>query len=274
MPWRRFKDGWRAEGGGRELIVLALPLILSSSFWTLQVTIDRVLLARYNSDAVGAAWVAVLIFWTLFALLQQTAAYATTFVAQYVGAGRPHRVGPAVWQALHFSVVAGLAFLFLAPVAPRLLSVTGHGPAMLELEVAYFQCLCFACLPMLIVAAVTSFFAGRGDSRTVMWINAVGFIVNGFLDYLWIFGRWGFPEWGIAGAGWATVAGSWASAILGLALLWRPPYRKQFCTLSAWRWESDLFHRLMRYGLPSGVQWALDGLAFSFFTIMVEWLGR
>src|SRR5438105_15959883 len=86
-------------GGARELLTLALPLILSNSFWTLQITIDRILLSRLSSDAVGAAMPAVLVFWTPLTLFQFTANYATTFVAQYVGAGRPHRVGPAVWQA-------------------------------------------------------------------------------------------------------------------------------------------------------------------------------
>lgn len=269
------KPGWlkSGEGGAGELLKIAFPLILSSSFMTLQVTIDRILLSRYNSDAVGAAWVAVLVFWTPLAILQQTAAYATTFVAQYVGAGRSHRVGPAIWQALYFSLAAGVAFLAMIPLGPPIIALTGHEPAIQELEIVYFTCLCFATLPMLLVAAASSFFAGRGDSWTVLWVNGVGFLVNAVLDYAWIFGEWGFPEWGMAGAGWATVVGSWASALLGLALMWRHTYREEFCTLSGWRFEGDLFRRLMRFGLPSGVQWALDGLAFTIFTIMVGRLG-
>src|SRR5205807_1688935 len=79
------------------------------------------------------------------------------------------------------------------------------------------------------------------------------------------FGHWGMPAWGIAGAGWATVAGASSSAILALALLLRPRYRKEFGTLSGWRFEADLFARLMRFGFPNGVQWMLDALAFTVF---------
>jgi MATE family multidrug resistance protein len=89
--------GWREDGGGRELLRLAVPLILSNGFLTLQVTLDRIMLSRLDSDAVGAVLPAVMLFWTAFALVQNTANYATTFVAQYVGAGRPHRAGPALW---------------------------------------------------------------------------------------------------------------------------------------------------------------------------------
>jgi MATE family multidrug resistance protein len=251
---------------------LAIPLILSSSFMTLQITIDRALLSQASSDAVAAAMPAALVYWTFLTLLQNTAGYATTFVAQYTGAGRPERVGPAVWQALYFSIVAGIAFLGLLPLAAPLMNLGGHSLDIQQFEVTYFRCLCFAALPALVVASVNSFFAGRGDSWTVLLIDATGMTVNALLAYAWIFGHWGLPAWGIAGAGWATVAGSATSATLGLLLLFRPKYRKAFSTLG-WRLEPELFGRLMRFGLPNGLQWMLDGLAFTVFVFLIGHLG-
>lgn len=269
----RWSNQWHQEGGGRELLGLALPLILSSSFMTLQITVDRALLSQASSDAVAAAMPAGVLYWTFLTLFQNTAGYATTFVAQYTGAGRSHRVGPAVWQALYFSVVAGVAFLGLLPLAGPLIRLGGHSPAIQDLEVTYFHCLCFAALPALVVASVNSFFAGRGDSWTVLLIDATGMSLNALLAYAWIFGHWGFPAWGIAGAGWATVAGSTTSALLGLLLLFRPKYRSTFGTLAGWRFEPELFGRLMRFGLPNGLQWMLDGLAFTVFLFLVGRLG-
>src|SRR5262249_53556197 len=95
---------WHQPGSTGELIRLAWPLIVSNGFMTLQLTIDRVFLSWLSSDAVAAAMPAVMLFWTVFALPQNTAGYVTTFVAQYVGADRPHRVGPAVWQSLYISL--------------------------------------------------------------------------------------------------------------------------------------------------------------------------
>ena len=123
----RWSKQWQQEGGGRELLRLAIPLILSSSFMTLQITIDRALLSQSSSGAVAAAMPAAVLYWTFLTLLQNTASYATTFVAQYTGAGRPHRVGPAVWQALYFSVAGGVAFLGLLPLAGPLFSLGGSG---------------------------------------------------------------------------------------------------------------------------------------------------
>jgi MATE family multidrug resistance protein len=98
MILARLRDRWNGHGGGRELLALAWPLILSNSIWTLQITLDRVFLGQHASADLAASLPAVMLFWTLISLFQHTANYATTFVAQYLGAGRPHRVGE---QLLH-----------------------------------------------------------------------------------------------------------------------------------------------------------------------------
>lgn len=260
-------------GGATELLRLALPLILSSSFMTLQITIDRILLSQASSDAVAASMPAALLYWTIFSLLQNTANYATTFVAQYTGAGRPERVGPAVWQAFYFSLVSGIAFMGLVFVARPLFALGGHAEAIQELELTYFHYLCFAALPATIVAAANSFFAGRGDSWTVLLVDATGLAINTVLVFALVPGRWGLPRMGIAGAGLATIVGTSSSAILALVLFFRPRHEALYKTLSGWRFDPELFRRLMRFGLPNGLQWLVEGLAFTVFLFLVGRLG-
>lgn len=255
------------------MIRLALPLILSSSFMTLQITLDRILLSQYSTDAVAAAMPAALLYWTLLALLQNTASYATTFVAQYTGAGRPERVGPAVWQAIYFSVAAGLLFLLLIPIAPAMMALGGHSAVIQDLEVVYFQYLCCAALPALIVAAVNSFFAGRGDSWTVLKVDILGLAINAVMVFLLVSGRWGLPALGIKAPGLATAVGSSCSALLALFFFFRRAYREPFHTLTGWKFDRELFARLMRFGLPNGCQWMLEGLAFTVFLFLVGRLG-
>jgi MATE family multidrug resistance protein len=263
-----------APGGSRELLSLAAPLIVSQGFMTVQVFVDTVLLSWYDPRAMAASFPAVMWFWLPFGLLQVTAGYTSTFVAQYTGAGRPHRVGPAVWQGIYFAVFAGIMMLLLVPAAPFLISLGGHSSALQALEIAYLRCLAFAALPMLVMAAINGFFSGRGQTWTVLGIEAFGTAVNVALAFLLIFGRLGFAEGGIEGAGWATVLGSWASALLAAALLLRRPYREQFGTTSGWRLERELFGRLMKYGGPAGTQVFLDVLVWNLFVQMVGRLGE
>jgi MATE family multidrug resistance protein len=207
-------------------------------------------------------------------LFQYTANYATTFVAQYLGAGRQERIGSAVWQAFYFSVLAGVAFLGLIPLAEPIFTLAGHAPAVRDLEIIYFKVLCFTALPMLVTASANSFFAGRGETWTVLLVDAFGMTINIILAYALIFGRLGFAPLGIAGAGWATVGGTSASAALALILFLRPRYRARFGTLAGWRPDLRLLGRLLCFGLPSGLHVMFDVLAFTAFLFLVGRLGE
>jgi MATE family multidrug resistance protein len=174
---------------------------------------------------------------------------------------------------MYFAVVTGVLFLGLIPLAPLIFQLAGHKPPLPELETTYFCCLCYSALPALVTAAASSFFAGRGDSWTVMLINVAGLVVNAVFAYLLIFGYGGLPRLEIAGAGWATVIGTTVSALLALFLILLPAYRAEFATGSGWRPDFQLLGRLLYFGLPGGVQVGLDVLAFALFTLLVARLG-
>jgi MATE family multidrug resistance protein len=159
-------------------------------------------------------------------------------------------------------------------MADAIFAWAGHDPAQQALEADYFRCLCFAAPGFLVTAAVTGFFAGLGNTRTVLAVTGIGFAVNGILAWLWIFGRCGFPEAGIAGAGWAAVSATSVSALAALALFFRPEQERRFRTRSGWRLAWPLMVRLLRYGLPNGLLVALETLAFTLFVTFVGRMGQ
>jgi MATE family multidrug resistance protein len=260
------------HGSTRELLRLAWPLVLGNSIWMAQIILDRVLLSRSNVAALAAGFASVTLFWGFLALFQFTANYATTFVAQYIGAERPERVGPVVWQALWFALLVGILFQALQPLAGSIVALAGHLEELQNLEIVYFRCLCLSALPTLLSAATTSFFAGRGDSRTVLVVNVAGLAVNSIAASILIFGLFGAPKLGIVGAGLATVLGTSTSAVLGFVLMLRPCHRRAFA-VSAWHFDAELFRRLLRFGVPNGIFAALDTLAWTIFLQLVGQFG-
>jgi len=258
----------------RELLQLAFPFILSASFTTIQVFIDRIFISAVSPDAVAAAMPTIGYFWTPMALFQFTVLYVTVFVAQYTGAGRPSRVGPVVWQGLYFALIAGLIFPLFIPFVDAIIGWTDHDPAVKVLESAYFHGLSLSALPMLLVAAVSAFFAGRQQSWTVLAINGLGAAVNAACAVPLILWNRENPEAAMFGAGLAAAIGSTVSAVLGLVLFFRPKFRAIYGTVSGWRFDGVLFRRLMYYGLPNGAQFCMEGLAFTIFILLIGNLGR
>lgn len=264
---------WHRPAGGSEVMTVALPLVVSSLSWTIMTFVDRVLLKQESGDAMAAAFAAGTVWFSTLCLPLGIAMYTSTFVSQYFGANRPQRIGVAVWQGVWMAMAFAPLLVLAIPFAPTLFAVAGHEPAVMQLEVTYFQILCWGGPAMLISQALAAFYNGRGRTTVVMLVDSAVAVVNLVLDAIWIFGYLGFPAMGIAGAGWATVTALWLKAAIYLWLVLQPEHRKQYGTLSGMRFDKLLFIRQIYFGGPSGLQLVLDVLGFTVFIILVGRLG-
>jgi len=270
---RQLKSRWKTPGGYREVLAVAVPLVLSTATWSVQHFVDRMFLTWYSPEAIAAAMPAGMLSFTVISLFMGTAGYVSTFVAQYYGAGRRHRIGPALWQGIYISLIGGLVMLCIIPLAEPAFRLIGHSRSIQPNEVVYFQTMCLGGGAYIGSYALSGFYSGRGKTWPVMWVNAATTVVNLVLDYVLIFGRMGFPELGIRGAAIATVAAGVFSMLVFLALLLSGGNESEYHTRSGWRFEQGLFRRLLRYGFPSGMQFFLEIAGFTGFVLVVGRLG-
>ena len=270
---QNLKTRWHGPGGYREVLVIAIPLILSTATWSIQHFVDRMFLTWYSPEAIAAAMPAGMLNFSMTSIFMGTAGYLSTFVAQYYGAKRYHRIGPALWQGVYVSLLGGLVIVCAIPFAEPVFRLVGHSPLVQQDEVAYFQILCLGGGAYSASYALSGFFSGRGKTWPVLWVNAATTVVNLVLDYALIFGHWGFPELGIRGAGIATVVAGVFSLLMFFVLLCSGSNNDTFHTIKGWRLERDLFVRLLRYGFPSGVQFFLEMAGFTAFVLLVGRLG-
>jgi len=271
--WERTKRTWPGPAGGREVAVLAYPLILGHLSFTIQTFVDRLFLTWYSPEAVAGAVTGLFAVWSVLALFTGTGEYLTTFVAQYLGAGRPSRIGPALWQGIYFSLGAGVFVAGLSPLAGPVFDLAGHAPELRVYEVQYARALLIGGFPVILMATLSTFFAGRGQTQAVLRVNVLATVVNVVFDYLLIFGRAGFPEMGVTGAALGTILSQMAGAAVYLAVMLKPEFRRSYQTLSGWRPEPWLVGRLLRFGMPTGLQYSLEVGAFAVFMVIVGRIG-
>jgi len=270
---QHIKDHTHGEGSYRQVLAMAFPLILSTSAWSIQHFVDRMFLTWFSQDAVAASMPAGILNFTIMSLFIGTASYTSTFVAQYFGANRKERIGPAVWQGIYVSLVGGVALALMIPLARPFFQWVGHAPAVIEHEVVYFQILCLGAFPVIAASALSGFFSGLGRTWTTMWVSFVSTFVNIVGDYLLIFGNLGFPKMGVAGAAIATVLSGVANMVILTALFSRKDCDRQFHTRQGWRLDRELFRRLIKFGFPTGVQFFLDVAGFTIFILLVGKIG-
>jgi MATE family multidrug resistance protein len=270
---RAVRGWWSGPGGGREVLSLAYPLILSNVTFTVQLFMDRLFLTWYSVEAVAGAVTGLFATWALVGLFLGTGEYVTAFIAQYLGAGRPWRVGPAVWQGIYFSAAAGLLLAVLHPLSGPVFALAGHDTMVQAHEVTYSRILLLGGWPIVLMATASTFFTGRGQTKVVLLVNALVAAVDVVLNYLWIFGHGGFPRAGVAGAALSTVLTQALGAAVYLALIFAPAHRARYATTRGWRFEWPLFARLLRFGLPTGLQYFIEIMAFAVFMMIVGRIG-
>ncbi len=264
---------WRAPGGYRQVLTMAVPLILSTGSSSLQSFINRMFLTWHSPESLAAVMPASMVNYSVMTIFITTAGYVSTFVAQYHGAGRDEKVGGVTWQALPVALIAAVVGLALIPIAPLFFAWVGHDPAVRAEEVVFFRILCLGAFPAVMASAFSSMLSGLGRTKPVMFVALGSAGVNILFDWLLIFGNLGFPALGIAGAGWASVLAFCVQLACFACILFNRRLRDRYRTLD-WRPRGKPFRALLRFGLPSGVQFFIDGAGFTAFILLVGRLGR
>lgn len=268
------RNWWTRPCGGREVLYLALPLVISTISFTLMHFCDRMFLLWYSTSAMAAAAMAGAVNWTVFSFFLGVAQYANTFVAQYHGARRPERIGLTVWQATRIGLYAMPVFFAIALLCPWIFRFFGHSPNLLWQEVSYFRVLAFGSGAVVMSGGLASFFIGRGETRVIMYTNIVAAVMNLLLDWLWIFGRLGFPEMGIEGGAWATVVAQWFKTAVYFVLIHSPQHARSYAIFEGRRFDWGLMRRMLYFGGPNGLQFVVEGGAFTIFFLLIGRLGE
>ncbi|MFW5734096.1 MAG: MATE family efflux transporter [Oceanidesulfovibrio sp.] len=267
------KDRWSARNGYREVLVVGLPLVASLGAATLMQFTDRIFLSRYSMASIAAAVPAWTTWFTLLAFFFGICVYTNVFVAQYTGARQLTRVGSALWQGIYVALAAGMAMALASLAAGPLFRMVGHVPEVAAEEATYFRILCLGTVFVLLMETFSCFYSGRGITRPVMVANLLGAALNIPLDYALIFGWGPFPELGIAGAAIASVAAAAFTAGLFCWWIFTRSNEEQYAVRSAWRPDRVLLARLVRFGLPGGVEFFMEISAITFFVFLVGRLG-
>ncbi len=268
-----FKQRWSAPGGYREVLRVAVPLILSTGSWSILLFVDRMFLSWHSSEAIAAAMPAGMTSFAMLCFFIGTAAYVNTFVAQYYGAQEEHKIGAIVWQGIYFSLLSLFAIVPAYLIADDFFALINHEPALQKLEVQYFKLLMFSALFVVLNNTLSSFFSGLGRTLVVMWVSIIITLINIVLDYILIFGKLGFPALGIAGAAIATNIAIVSGCLVLLVLVFTKSHALRFQLFSSWRFDRQLFNRLIYFGLPNGLRLLIDMSAFTAFLMFVGTLG-
>ncbi|MGA8165376.1 MAG: MATE family efflux transporter [Waddliaceae bacterium] len=254
------------DGSVKTLWSISFPLILSFLSMLGMVTVDRLFLARYSTEALSAAVSGGTAAWA-FAFGGQTLTNISgVFVAQYNGAKKYDKIARPVWQMIWLSLALiipfGIVAIWFAPLAFA-------GSPIEAKQILYFRW-SMATSPLIcLLGGLNGFFIGMGKTFVITWLTLFGNAVNLVLDPIFIFGWGPFPGLGISGACIATGIGTLAQNIILLALFLKKDSRKKYGS-GNFALHRETLWNMIRIGSPEALAISLELGAWAAFYCLLS----
>ena len=280
----------------KPLVILSLPIVLSQMLQVGYNLADTFWVGRLGQEAVSALSYSWPLVFLMISVAGGFTVAGTVLVAQNKGAGNDDRVDYAAGQTIAFVAVVAAVFSVLGYVlTPSLVSLVGATPGTVEyaLSVEYTRTIFLGVVFMFGFFIFQALLRGWGDTRTPLYLMALGvalnvildpFLILGFdqnvllsglgLDGLqsWLYATTGFEGFGVQGAAIATVFSRGVGAILGMYWLVSGKVGIHL-SLSDFKLDPTMVKRIVSLGAPSSVEQSTRALGITVLTALVAFAG-
>ena len=261
---KSFKNA--TPGSVRELFVIAAPMMISTACDGIMTFTDRFFMAKLAPEQMNAVMAGGITMQTMCFFFIGLTSYSTALVAQYFGKGEKHKSAAAAFQAALVTLAAWPIIIALKPLAVALFDISDIPPMQALYQREYLNVLVMGCVFGMMRYTIGCYFSGIGRTGVVMLATIAALFTNIFLDYILIFGKFGFAPMGISGAALATISGNICALLVLFAVYFEKSNRRNFSILSSFHFDKVIMKKLIRFGSPAGVEFFLNFVIFTILT--------
>lgn len=263
-----------AGGDGRPptlkmLVALAWPVIISRATDAVMGFVDALMTAPLGEDALAATTAGATNAFTLAIFPMGVAFIVQSFAAQLGGRGDRAAARRYAWYGLAVAALAGVLAIAAIPLVGPALGLFEYSPSVHGLMTDYMVWRLVGLGAAVGAQALGDWFGGLGDTRPALRASLLALVANVFFNWVLIYGELGAPALGVAGAALSTSIGHFLGfgyLLLRFARADREPASSGLRAAELWR--------MLRFGLPNGVNWFLEVSAFTvFLNLLVARMG-
>ena len=261
----------------RLFISIFLPILIyqlanfSASF------VDTTMTGQYDTLHLAGVSMATSLWIPFFDLLIGIVSALVPIIGHHLGQGKKEKIASDFYQFIYLSL--GLSLILFALVfvgAPLVLAHLGLEPLVEEVAKNYLWYLAFGIIPLLLFSTIRSLFDALGLTKLSMYLMLLLLPLNGSFNYALIYGAFGFPEMGGAGAGLGTSLAYWVLLVISLLLAIKHPKVRQYQLWKIRPLNKAGLAEGFRLGLPIGgtvfaevVIFSIVGLVMSKFSSLI-----
>ena len=249
----------------KRILAIAIPMMLSSLISELQMVIDRAFIGQLSLDSMSAVGNASTPIWTTMNIIFSFATGATILASQAYGAGDHERAKGILASLFKFSNIPAIILCLFWLLCPRIaFNLMGVDESIIDMSISYAQIYAPIFILTGIGAAVSAMLQVCQKTKIMILYGITRSLTNVLLDYLLIFGRFGFPAMGVKGAALATAMAEFLGDLIVLVyvlksdeLILRPTFSQ------IWHAKVRPYLNTIRLGAPAACEefaWNLGNL--------------
>ena len=254
----------------RRVLHMATPLVFNLLLDVVVVYTDFFMVAKLGEDAIAAVGMGMQIWGIYYAMLSLFYTGQSALMTRMVGAGEYTRASMTLSTILRFGAFVSVPMILLWNYVGAHIFIWFHAPQSVQIPgEAYIGTLAFVAPLILFNSVFDSALSAYGNVKTALKIKITVALLNGVLDYLFIFGHGGFEAMGVQGAAIATIIAEVFSFTV-FASMWmmgKTVYQPML------HFSGKLLVRVLRVGLPAMLDRLLSSASYLLFTAMVLVLG-
>jgi multidrug resistance protein, MATE family len=253
---------------------LALPLVGAQLSQAAIGFVDTLMMGRIGLETLAAGGLAALTFSVFLYTSSGVLMGVSPIVATAYGAGNKHEIERVVQQGCLLVIGITIPISFCIANFDVLLRHLGQAEMTVILGNTYLDIMVWGFFPALGFALLRSVVSAMSHTRIIMSIAIGGTIINITGDYVLGFGKFGFPQLGIAGLALASILAMWAMFMaLVIYILTQKELKTYQFFRQIYRIDRQIVTSLIRVGVPIGIATALEIGLFTIVTYLMGLLG-
>lgn len=263
----------RAEAG--KTIKLALPIIIGELAQMSLHIIDAAMIGAINYKQLAASALVINVINIPFVIGIGMTISVSQMVSMAHGRKDGQLVSHYLFNGFFLCVCTALLISGLLVADKNILLHLGQDDEVAHLALPFMQLMSISIVPMLLFMALKQFADGLEYTRTAMVLSLSGMPVNILLNWLLIYGNWGFPRMELAGAGWATLITRTLMFIALLFVILKHKLFRRYIAVSRnqWKLKWKTIKELLHIGVPSSMQIGMEAGAFAISGIIIGTIG-
>jgi MATE family multidrug resistance protein len=244
---------------------LAAPVVIAELGWMTMGLVDTLMVGRIGPEAIGAVGIGSALFLGVCIFAMGLLLGMDTLVSQSFGAGRIDECHAWLQHGIALALLLSPPIVVVILVLCGSMPLWGLHPDVLRFAQPYLLIVAWSAPVLLLHTSFRRYLQGIGVVRPITIALVLANVLNAIVNWILIFGHFGAPALGVAGAAWATVAARTAMAcvLLGTIL-----YRDRRAPFRGVRLQWGRMRRLLALGLPAASQVTLEVGVFAVATAL------